>query len=425
MFKNKIILAITLLLAGGFLITTLASYFVSTQAIKQAIIHNELPLTSDSIYSEIQRDILKPIFISSQMASDTFLRDWVIAGENDPDKIIRYLREIKNSYNTFTSFFVSENTRTYYQSEGILKQVNANDPEDKWFFRVRKMKTPYETNVDPDMANDGSITIFINYKVFDYKGNFIGTTGVGLKVNNVRKVLENYQVKFGRQIYFVDAQGDIRLHGNDFNHTIDNINEIPELAALSEQLFSQGQAGIEYQYNSTTYLLMSRFIPELNWYLIAEVSTDEAYAKVRRVLITNLIISFIVMCIVVLIANYTLNRYQNKLEHLATTDDLTGALTRKAFKNAFEHILLRQQRTLEPLAVILFDIDDFKKINDQYGHLAGDHVLIGICTTVNDVLRASDIFCRWGEKSSWFCLRVVTIRPPLALQKKSAWPLQQ
>ena len=201
---NNLILIVSLLLITGFLTTSLASYYVSLASLRSQITKKELPLTSDNIYSEIQKDLLSPIFISSLMANDIFLRDWIINGENDITQIIRYLKEIQDKYNTFTSFFVSEQTKTYYHADGILKKVKAEEERDRWYFRVKSMKSDYEINVDPDMANKDSMTIFINYRVRDYQNNFIGTTGVGLKVNAVKDLIKKYQESYGRNIYFVD-----------------------------------------------------------------------------------------------------------------------------------------------------------------------------------------------------------------------------
>lgn len=107
----RLIPLITVLLIAGFLLTSLASYFVSRESLRSEISLKELPLTSDNIYSEIQRDLLRPVFISSVMANDTFLRDWVIGGEHGGEKISRYLNEMHVKYNTFTSFFVSDITK--------------------------------------------------------------------------------------------------------------------------------------------------------------------------------------------------------------------------------------------------------------------------------------------------------------------------
>jgi len=125
--KARLIVALWLLLSAGFLATTLVSYFVSRDAIRESIVATELPLTSDNVYSEIQKDLVRPILISSMMSRDTFLRDWMVSGERDAEQMTRYLKEIMLHYGAFTSFFVSEPTQTYYQAGGILKTVKATE----------------------------------------------------------------------------------------------------------------------------------------------------------------------------------------------------------------------------------------------------------------------------------------------------------
>ena len=109
--KIKLVPIIGVLLVAGFFFTNFASFFVSREALRSEILHNELPLTSDNVYSEVQRALIRPIFISSLMATDTFLRDWVIAGENEEQQITKYLNEILLKYHTFTSFFVTDASR--------------------------------------------------------------------------------------------------------------------------------------------------------------------------------------------------------------------------------------------------------------------------------------------------------------------------
>src|SRR5574343_656716 len=79
--RRSLILLLSLLLSAGFFATTLLGYFVSKEAIRNAIIGQDLPLTSSNIYSEIQKDLVRPVLISSTMAHDTFLRDWILRGE--------------------------------------------------------------------------------------------------------------------------------------------------------------------------------------------------------------------------------------------------------------------------------------------------------------------------------------------------------
>jgi len=82
--------------------------------------------------------------------------------------------------------------------------------------------------------------------------------------------------------------------------------------------------------------------------------------------------------------------------HLAQTDDLTQVLNRRSFFDAAEKELQRCYELDFPLAVIVLDIDNFKPINDYYGHSAGDEVLAHLAQICNSHLRKSDILARYG-----------------------------
>jgi hypothetical protein len=161
---NNQVIIISLLLIAGFMLTSLIGYFVSRAALRSEITLNQLPLTGDNIYSEIQRDLLSPIFISS-LTTDTFLGDWVIPGEKEISQITRYLKEVQKKYKTVTSFFVSGRTRIYSHAKGILKKSLSNESRDAWYFRIREMVSDFEINIDQDMANKDPMAIFINYRV--------------------------------------------------------------------------------------------------------------------------------------------------------------------------------------------------------------------------------------------------------------------
>ena len=130
LIKQKLIFVLSVLLIIGFATTSLISYYVSRGSLHNQIITSDLPLTSDNIYSEIQRDLLRPVLISSMMANDTFLRNWILNGEKDVGQITQYLSWIKVKYNTFTSFFISDKTRIYYHAGGILKSIKEDEPRD-------------------------------------------------------------------------------------------------------------------------------------------------------------------------------------------------------------------------------------------------------------------------------------------------------
>ncbi|MCF8088895.1 MAG: diguanylate cyclase [Desulfotignum sp.] len=92
----------------------------------------------------------------------------------------------------------------------------------------------------------------------------------------------------------------------------------------------------------------------------------------------------------------TLEAINELLEKQATTDALTGIFNRMKFNGSLTNEIQRAQRYSTPLSLIIFDIDHFKRVNDSYGHLAGDAVLKNLTQLVVSTLRETDIFARWG-----------------------------
>jgi diguanylate cyclase (GGDEF)-like protein len=87
---------------------------------------------------------------------------------------------------------------------------------------------------------------------------------------------------------------------------------------------------------------------------------------------------------------------QADLARLAVTDPLTGALNRRGFLDHAHPILARAERSGEPMAVAMLDLDRFKTINDGFGHDAGDDVLRGFSAELARGLRAGDLLGRFG-----------------------------
>jgi len=87
---------------------------------------------------------------------------------------------------------------------------------------------------------------------------------------------------------------------------------------------------------------------------------------------------------------------ERKLHTLATHDQLTGIYNRRALLMFFEKHIHSAQRYGTPLSVILIDIDDFKRVNDKFGHQTGDRVLKTFAKLIKGNLRRTDVFGRWG-----------------------------
>ncbi|MCL9782532.1 GGDEF domain-containing protein [Vibrio sp. S4M6] len=93
---------------------------------------------------------------------------------------------------------------------------------------------------------------------------------------------------------------------------------------------------------------------------------------------------------------YTYNRFVTPLSQLSDYDALTGVFNRRGFMLMAKHELQRSQKDDLALCLLMIDIDHFKMVNDNYGHMVGDQVLKSITKKLHMNLRASDSLGRWG-----------------------------
>jgi diguanylate cyclase (GGDEF)-like protein len=398
--RFRLIGLVICILAAGFAATSLMSYRDAVNALKSTILHNELPLTGSNIYSEVQADLIRPVFIASQMANDTFVKDWLLAGEQDSDRVVRYLDAIREKYGVFTSFLISDKTQRYYHFSGRFRQVAQANPDDAWFFRVKTMAAPYEINIDYDQASNRTVTIFVNYRVLDYQGRFIGVTGVGLTIDSVQGIVERYQTAFHRNVFFVDQSGSVTITPANPAATTprsgNNIKLLPGIGTIAGQILGSPEGQFEYRRDGENYLLDTRFIPELGWYVVVEQRQADAMRPLWASFVTALWVGLGITCLTVALIAYAIALYHRRMNVMATTDKLTGVANRQAFDETMEQLVRSRRRNMRPFSVLLFDIDHFKRINDTFGHMRGDTVIRRVADAAARTLRASDMICRWG-----------------------------
>ena len=154
--------------------------------------------------------------------------------------------------------------------------------------------------------------------------------------------------------------------------------------------------GIEFLKKSQEYrpeakrILVSAFVDLLK--------SEELWnqAKVNRVLTKPYTPSELVELVENAIFEVVIEEENEKLRKLALTDSLTGAANQRYFWDRLRAEFSRAQRFSRPLSVVIFDVDNFKEINDEKGHLEGDHVLKHIAELLAKETRQMDVVARYG-----------------------------
>lgn len=117
-------------------------------------------------------------------------------------------------------------------------------------------------------------------------------------------------------------------------------------------------------------------------------------------------------------AEEELQRLNAILENQATTDSLTGICNRRKFLELLQTKIQETERYSMPLALIFFDIDHFKTINDTFGHETGDKVLQELAGIVTGMIRQTDIFARFGGEEFVILVLNDDVRTGLELAEK-------
>ena len=133
-------------------------------------------------------------------------------------------------------------------------------------------------------------------------------------------------------------------------------------------------------------LILSNTVPTPS--MVASSAVQTLTYLVAIVLLPVFAIGFLIM---------TRERIEEANRLLATQDQLTGLANRRSLVTRLEQEWARAQRTGQPLAVVMIDVDDFKRYNDHYGHQAGDDCLRAVARVVDTgVQRATDMSARYG-----------------------------
>jgi diguanylate cyclase (GGDEF)-like protein len=153
--------------------------------------------------------------------------------------------------------------------------------------------------------------------------------------------------------------------------------------------------------NSKTNLVHKHFIERhlhvlnADWYFRISITREWfEYPENWAMIVLGMLLSFLIALIVQ--NNHELRTMRGELEYMAHMDVLTGIYNRRYFMESAKIQLAKAKRSEDGCYVIIFDLDFFKKVNDSYGHAAGDMVLKTVAQRVKSVMRPYDLLARYG-----------------------------
>ena len=214
MRRNLILVITSSILIISFGLTTSVSLNSLDKLIKEnnrensVIYANEV---SNSVVDVFSEAVAVSKAMNNMFIQDVFKNTNNYSLEEQNEIISKYLTEIVFTFGYSTAFLANDRTMTYYAEKGFNKTIDPSNPDDDWYIPFKESGKLYELNVDNDQANDNRITIYINTRMKDSQGNFIGVCGVGVPVRQVMNMLQALEVQSDISIQLVAPDGVVQV----------------------------------------------------------------------------------------------------------------------------------------------------------------------------------------------------------------------
>lgn len=378
--------------------TSISFFIYKMNKISSENSKNDSATIASMVRDSISNVFLRPITVSETMSQDYVLRKYLKeSGESSAEaveeEISSYMASIRDGFGYQMVFAVCDKSSAYYTYNGISKFIDPeNDEHDIWYKIFCESGIYYELDVDTDEENNWDLSVFVNARVCDEQGNFLGVCGVGVEMKSLQKLLLRYEEKYNIKIDLIDETGLIQ---------VDTDGEKIEKEYLDNSYLGNVESGVLYYERLGDVSRITTFISDLNWYLVVE-DRNPNKIDVRRVITPSIIvftIGFLTMAAAFTV--YTIHDCRNDetiamKTRLSLTDNLTGLYNRRAYEDICD---VMREKGMSDIIYVALDINGLKAVNDSVGHNGGDELIVGAVSVMKEAFAGyGDIYRTGGDE---------------------------
>lgn len=380
MRKNFLLLVTSTILIISFGFSTVVSLRSMDVLVKENNRDNSVIYANEISNAVI--DVFSEAVAVSQSMTNTFIRDLLrndnnLSRERQSELLRKYLSDIVYKFGYSTAFLADAKTLAYYSEHGYSKTIDLNNPDDDWYMPFKESGKQYEFNVDNDQANNNRLTIYINMRIVDSTGEFLGACGVGVPMKQVMNLLQTLEAQSDISIKLASSDGIVRVARS--GQLIMQRTEDELKAMLHKYDYSQPYY---YEPKKEDGYTVVKYIPECDWFAVIDYEGGKSTVR-STMLFKNLMTCLIVLFAVLVMINFILNivaKHTERFAEEALEDPLTGLKNRRSY--ALELEKLNRRQNLNDISVATMDINGLKLTNDSFGHTAGDDLLKGAATAM-------------------------------------------
>ncbi|WLR52961.1 diguanylate cyclase [Bacillus tianshenii] len=425
-----------MLLAFCSILFTLINSFITGYRVNEETLKANT-LETNRVYAQRVAAIVED-FLQTSMQTLRYSAQQIPSYQNNSEQLLKEADRLKHQTNTFNSVFITDKfgliQATSPHMEGLIgdyiTSIGGN--------QALKLREPF---ISKPYEGVTGLNIFLSYPIYDKSGQFSGMVGGTIhlrETNTLDRLLGKHFYKDGSYIYVVDRNGRIIYHQQP-----ERVNDVVTKNAVVQQVM-QGNSGAQRVINTKGKDMLAgyAYIPTAQWGFVAQRPTEMALAPAKD-LITKMIVKALPFFIISLIISWWLSKRISKpLFELSIQADLmhesdtpenirkisswyyeaihlkdallrglglihkqmthmkiesqTDPLTKLMNRRTMNTMLSKWEEEQTPFSVIALDIDNFKRINDTYGHAKGDEVLVFLANHLQKYAGKHDICCRMG-----------------------------
>ncbi|OBU42934.1 methyl-accepting chemotaxis protein [Photobacterium damselae] len=273
--KKKLILAMISAVLFSTALVGILSQQQARKVIETRLLESEIPATLLQIRNQIDKEVSLLQAAAQQLATNPLVIDSLTATlPQDNTQLVTLLNEIKQQYHLFDASIADRNTGNYWNQDGFLRQLNHQ--QDSWFYNFVRSGNAKMLNVFRE-AN-GDVKLFVNYQQLNGKG----LAGLSKSLDEMVQFINQFKLEQTGFVYLVDDKGIVRIHHD---------NQLMGKASLTDlygskvanQLLKRGKIEIvDLDLAGQENLVASSYIPTMNWYVIAQLPKNEAFASLNH-----------------------------------------------------------------------------------------------------------------------------------------------
>ena len=282
------------------------------------------------VSTKIENEFIKPITVSQTISSDIDIRTYIEGktreeAESVKDDITDRLVSIGNEFDYKMVFVVSDKTRAYYTYSGISRYLDVeNDSHDIWYKDYLDSGKRYTVNVDTDEDNNGSLSVFINYGIFDTNGDILGACGVGVDMNDLVDILARFEEEYNIKVCLVNHDGLIQVDTD--------VSSI-EKGYLDNSYFGNVSDDDFYYQLSENGCYMTKYLEGFDGYIVikdnnpVKLDVNKIILPIVLIFIASVLIMATSFVIIIMREKKAKDAYNRRYE-ASIKDELTGLYNR-------------------------------------------------------------------------------------------------